>query len=165
MGSQLDSLPVLYFPQEDIFILIYSRFFANFFPPNFLLWLTVVVVLVVGSQKIFWFCSKKFQMKFRWYKCSPISVFVTSCLEVEKNPIWGSKFWKFEFKLLMGNRPFFASLDFFMRSDPALFLKLRALKLLIPPPQPDTIAHPITQTSPQPPHTPPPLNYCKKNTM
>ena len=58
-------------------------------------------------------------------------------------------------QILMGNRPFFASLDFFMRSDPALFLKLRALKLLIPP-QPDTIAHPITQTSPPTPTHPAP---------
>ena len=59
----------------------------------------------------------------------------------------------------MGNWRFLARLDFFMMSDLAL-LKPRALKLLIP--QPDTIAHPITHTSPQPPHTPPPLNYCKK---
>ena len=41
----------------------------------------------------------------------------------------------------MGNRSFSASLDFFMRSDRALFSKPRALKLLILP-QPDITAHP-----------------------
>ena len=55
----------------------------------------VRVVVVMGPKKVLRFCSKKFRMQFRWYKYSPISVFVTSCLLVEKNPIWSSKFWKF----------------------------------------------------------------------
>ena len=46
------------------------------------------------EKKVLWFLSNFCQMKLRWYKCAPNSFFVTSCLLVEKNPMWSSKIWK-----------------------------------------------------------------------
>ena len=88
--------------------------------------------MVDGRKKVLPFCSKNFQIKFTKYKCAHISVFVTSCLWVEKNQIWRSKLWKFKSKFLVGNRHFFVFASFH-EVWPVTFLKPRALKLLTSP--------------------------------
>ena len=59
------------------------------------------------------FSQKCCPMQLRWYKCAPISFFVTSGVQVEKIPMWS--FENLEILVqnsLMGNRRFFSSLDF-----------------------------------------------------